>query len=60
MDRIKLISLISGAVTILFGYWLLAVPVELPYEKVIFLAKSGMITVFAGSIVLMVGIWRRS
>lgn len=60
MDRIKLLSLVSGAIIILYGYWLLSVPVDLPYEQVITMAKSGMFSVFAGSIVLMFGILRRS
>lgn len=60
MDRIKLISLTSGSAIIIFGYWLLSVPIELPLEQVITMAKSGMFSVFAGSVLLMIGMLRRS
>lgn len=59
MDRIKLIALLGGTGLILFGYRLLAVPVELPTEKVILLAESGMLAVIAGGIVLIAGILRK-
>lgn len=60
MDRIKLFALISGTACVLYGYWLLAVPEHLPYERVIVLAKAGMVSVLAGGVLLLVGILRRS
>lgn len=59
MDRIKLISLISGTVLITVGYWLLAAPVDLSYEQVLFRAESGTLTVIIGGVVLIGGIMRR-
>lgn len=60
MDRIKFICLTSGTAVIICGYWLLAVPADLPYEQVLFRANTGMLTVITGGIVLIGGIKRRS
>lgn len=60
MNRIKLLALISGAASALYGYWLLAVPDDLPPEKVIAMAEAGVLSVLAGGALLMVGILRRS
>ncbi|NJD91361.1 MAG: hypothetical protein FIA91_07595 [Geobacter sp.] len=60
MDRTKLICLISGAVAIICGYWLLAVPVACSYEEVLLRAKSGTLTVIIGGAVLLGGIMHRS
>lgn len=60
MDRIKLITLISGTAIVVDGYWLLAVSDDLPFDTVIARAESGMLTVVVGGIMLLIGILRRS
>lgn len=57
--NLKTLFLLTGIALIILGYWLLAVPPEAYHQEMLARAKSGVLSVVAGSTCVMLWLAKR-